>query len=70
MIVINLNVYFLINFNKIINTKFCVTEVSTETIPISTSSYFFYQTETQTDSNENSNTVDATYERLTFTCKR
>ncbi|XP_071642079.1 serine protease ndl [Temnothorax longispinosus] len=53
-------------------------KMSTETIPISTSSYFFYQTETQTYSDENSNITD-TYTttpkitmssvRLTFTCK-
>ncbi|EGI57358.1 Serine protease nudel [Acromyrmex echinatior] len=52
-------------------------EVNTEATPISTSSYFFYQTETQTYNNENSNIVDI-YEttpeitmsnvRSTFTC--
>jgi len=58
---------------------FYVTEMSTEAIPISTSSYFSYQTETQTYNNKNLNTVDiyaTTPEvtisnvRLTFTCRR
>jgi len=58
---------------------FYVTEMSTEEIPISTSSYFFYRTETQTYNNKNLNTVDiyaTTPEvtipnvRLTFTCRR
>lgn len=68
-------------FNKIIDndTKFYITEVSTEASAISTSSYFFYQTETQTYNNKNSNTVDideTTPEitmssvKLTFTCKK
>lgn len=68
-------------FNKIIenDTEFYVTEASTETIPVSTSSYFYYQTETQTYSSENPNTVDiyaTTPEitmpsvKLTFTCNR
>ncbi|XP_018405344.1 PREDICTED: serine protease nudel-like [Cyphomyrmex costatus] len=52
-------------------------EVDTEAIPVSTSSYFFYQTEIQTYNNENSNIV-GTYAktpktttsniRSTFTC--
>jgi len=60
-------------------TDFYVTEMNTEAIPISTSSYSFYQTETQTYNNKNLNTMDiqaTTPEvtisnvKLTFTCRR
>jgi len=40
---------------------FYVTEMSTEAIPISTSSYFFYQTETQTYNNKNLNSLIWTF---------
>lgn len=68
-------------YNKIIenNMEFYITEANTETIPIFTSSYFFYQTDAQTYNDENLNTRDifaTTPEttmstvRLTFTCKK
>lgn len=55
--------------------KFCITEMSTEAIPIVTSRRFFY--EIQTDINEDTDTSNVytvtpktTNVRSTFTCKK